>query len=224
MARRSFTVIDIVEILMHWHAGRPKAVVAESLGVDRKTVRKYAAKAESAGFCPAASALAASEWAALVRGWFPELVDRPASAASPTPSIDAAPRPRSKRCSRPTPPPPCTSGCATSTASRRDLELPPLSVAGVPRRGNLRDKVTVPRPEVPPGEEAQIDYGFLGTWLDPLAETDPAGVGLRHGARVQPPHVRAARCSPWTSAPGRRATSRRSRSSAVRRAGSCRTT
>lgn len=34
---------DIVEILMHWHAGRKKAVVARSLGVDRGTVSKYVA-------------------------------------------------------------------------------------------------------------------------------------------------------------------------------------
>ena len=31
-----------------------------------------------------------------------------------------------------------------------------------------RAAVTVPRPPVPPGE-AQIDYGYLGRWLDPLA-------------------------------------------------------
>ena len=28
-------------------------------------------------------------------------------------------------------------------------------------------RVTVPRPEVPAGEEAQVDYGFLGSWQDP---------------------------------------------------------
>ena len=32
MARRQFEVIDIVEVLQHWHAGRPKSVVAASLG------------------------------------------------------------------------------------------------------------------------------------------------------------------------------------------------
>ncbi len=41
MARRQFEVIDVVEVLQHWHAGRPKSVVATSLGVDAKTVRKY---------------------------------------------------------------------------------------------------------------------------------------------------------------------------------------
>lgn len=34
MARRQFDVIDIVEVLQHWHAGRPKSVVAHSLGID----------------------------------------------------------------------------------------------------------------------------------------------------------------------------------------------
>jgi hypothetical protein len=33
-----------------------------------------------------------------------------------------------------------------------------------------RDKVTVLRPDVPAGEEAQVDYGYLGSWLDPVTE------------------------------------------------------
>jgi transposase len=32
------------------------------------------------------------------------------------------------------------------------------------------DKVTVLRPDVAPGEEAQIDYGLLGSWLDPATD------------------------------------------------------
>ena len=52
MARRTFQVIDVVEVLQHWHAGRPKAVVAASLGVDVKTVRKYVPAAEAAGIRP----------------------------------------------------------------------------------------------------------------------------------------------------------------------------
>jgi hypothetical protein len=43
MARRSFYVIDIVEILVHWYAGRSQHELAASLGVDRKTIR-YAAR------------------------------------------------------------------------------------------------------------------------------------------------------------------------------------
>jgi transposase len=49
MARRTFDVVDITEILVHWHAGRRQNEIAQSLGVDRKTARKYIAAAEAAG-------------------------------------------------------------------------------------------------------------------------------------------------------------------------------
>ena len=45
-------MIDVTEILMHWHAGRSKNEMAGSLGVDRKTLRKYIAPAEAAGIVP----------------------------------------------------------------------------------------------------------------------------------------------------------------------------
>jgi len=32
MARRGFEVIDVVEVLQHWHAGRPKSVLADLYG------------------------------------------------------------------------------------------------------------------------------------------------------------------------------------------------
>ena len=32
MARRTFDVIDVTEILVHWHAGRSKSEIAGSLG------------------------------------------------------------------------------------------------------------------------------------------------------------------------------------------------
>ncbi len=41
-------MIDVTEILVHWHAGRSKNEMAQSLGVDRKTLRKYIAPAEAA--------------------------------------------------------------------------------------------------------------------------------------------------------------------------------
>jgi len=42
-------MIDVVEILQHWHEGRPKLVLSASLGVDPKTVRKYVAPGRSGG-------------------------------------------------------------------------------------------------------------------------------------------------------------------------------
>jgi hypothetical protein len=42
MARRTFDVVDVTEIFIHWYAGRSISEVSVSLGVDRKTIR-YAA-------------------------------------------------------------------------------------------------------------------------------------------------------------------------------------
>ena len=54
MARRSFDVVDVTEILIHWHAGRSISEIAQSLGVDRKTIRRYVAPAVGRGWCRAA--------------------------------------------------------------------------------------------------------------------------------------------------------------------------
>src|SRR5664279_5445771 len=74
MTRRTFRVVNIVEILVHCKAGREKAEVARSLGVDRGTVAKYTAKAEAEGYAPGGDELSTQEWGVLVNDWFPELV------------------------------------------------------------------------------------------------------------------------------------------------------
>ena len=69
-------MIDVVEILQHWHAGRPKLVLSASLGVDVKTVRKYVAAAEAEGIRPGDGlVLDRAGWAAKVAVWFPGLID-----------------------------------------------------------------------------------------------------------------------------------------------------
>ena len=68
-------MIDVTEILVHWHAGRSLNEVSGSLGVDRKTIRKYVAPAVAAGIVPGGPAKSEAEWQELVRGWFPELSD-----------------------------------------------------------------------------------------------------------------------------------------------------
>ena len=80
VARRTFYVIDITEILVHWYSGRSQHELAASLGVDRKTIRKYLAPAVAAGIRPGGPARSQAQWAELVRGWFPGAGRYPAAA------------------------------------------------------------------------------------------------------------------------------------------------
>src|SRR5665811_1464213 len=163
MARRAFDVIDVVEVLQHWHAGRSKADVAASVGVDRGTVRKYVAPAEAAGLVPGGPPLSRAEWVELVRGWFPELVD--AKARSLTyPEINSQ-RDRIEAMLE-------TNTVTTVHQRLRDEHDLAAGISSFRRYVRLEfpdamsaDAVTVWRPPVTPGSEAQIDYGYLGSWL-----------------------------------------------------------
>ena len=168
MTRRAFHVSDIVEILMHWHAGRRMAVVARSLGVDRGTVSKYVAPAKAAGLAPGGPPLSRSQWAALVREWFPELVDL--RHRSPTHDAINAHRAQIAEMLR-------TNTVTTVHQRLRDERGLRVGLTSFRRyvwrefpEDRARQLATPPRPEVPPGEEGQIDYEFLGTWFDPALE------------------------------------------------------
>ena len=164
--RRTFEVIDIVEIFQHWHAGRPKSVVASSLGVDPKTCRKYIAVAEGAGLVPGGPVLSRAEWAGLVAGWFPELVDARVRSLTFA-SVDAhrdviAAMLETNTVSTVWQRLHDEAGLAVSLTSFRRYVWSEFPAAA------HESKVTVLRPEVEAGEEAQVDYGFMGTWLEPL--------------------------------------------------------
>jgi transposase len=165
MARRTFDVIDVVELLQHWHAGRPKAVVAASLGLDVKTVRKYVAPAQAAGLSPGGPPLDRAEWAALVQGWFPALTDK--RARSLTRALIEPYRARIAEML-------ATNTVTTVHQRLRDEAGLRVGVTSFRRycwaefgEAKLRERVTVPRPDTEPGDEAQIDYGLLGRWRDP---------------------------------------------------------
>jgi transposase len=142
MARRTFEVIDVTEILVHWHAGRSLNEMSQSLGVDRKTIRKYVAPAVAVGVVPGGPAKSEAEWAGLVRGWFPELADTRLRQVT-WPAIGEH-------------------GLAASVASFRRYVAANIS------EETRRSQVTVWSPRLAEaGEQAQIDYGMLGRWLDP---------------------------------------------------------
>ncbi len=151
MARRQFQVIDVVEVLQHWHAGRPKTVVAASLGVDVKTVRKYVSAAEAAGIVPGdAHGVDRAGWVARVSGWFPELVDARARSRS-WPALNDQ---RALLEAMLT-----TNTLATVHQRLRDEHGLMVSESSLRRYVGLelpeqsqRSKATVLRPDVPPGE------------------------------------------------------------------------
>ncbi len=166
MARRSFYVIDIVEILVHWYAGRSQHELAASLAVDRKTIRKYTAPAIAAGIAPGGPARSQEQWAQLVRGWFPELVDTRLRQVT-WPAIEVHRDYVAEQ---------LRAGVTAATVHQRlrDERGLDASVASFRRwvRANLpeemrRQAVRVLGDTPPPGHEAQVDYGRLGMWSDP---------------------------------------------------------
>jgi transposase len=166
MARRTFDVPNVAEILVHWDAGRSQSEIATSLGLDRKTVKKYLTPAIEAGIEPG-SGRSQVEWSVLVRDWFPQLADTALRQVS-WPSIGAH---RDYIVAQ------LEDGVTKQTIWQRlhDEQGLTASVASLKRwiaanlpEQALRSKVTVLGDDPAPGQEAQIDYGYLGMWLDPL--------------------------------------------------------
>lgn len=160
-------MIDITEILAHWYAGRSQYDVAGSLGVDRKTIRRYVEPAIAAGFVPGGTPpMSQADWAPLVKQWFPHLTDTrlrqvtwPDFATNHEYIVEMLRAGVTK---------------ATIHQRLRDEHQVTGSLASFKRyvTANLaedavREKVTVLRADPEPGMEAQIDYGLLGSWTDP---------------------------------------------------------
>jgi transposase len=169
MARRTFDVVDVTEILIHWYAGRSISEVAASLGVDRKRIRKYLAPAVAAGLTPGGPVMSPADWAEAVAVWFPALADTRLR-QSTWPAIAVFHDYITAQLKL---------GVTQATIHQRlrDEHGLAASVASLKRyvAANLpeevrRDQVVVLRDDadVMPGAEAQIDYGHLGYWVDPV--------------------------------------------------------
>ena len=158
-------MVDVTEILQHWYAGRPKVEVARSLGVDAKTVRRYVAPAEAAGMAPGGPPVTEEQWRALARGWFPQMAgtgmrqvswreiavhhDRIADLLGVVPVSVIHQRLADE------------AGLEASVASVRRYVR-----AHFPAGARAGARCGWPGRPCAPGAEAQVDYGYLGLWLD----------------------------------------------------------
>lgn len=157
---------DVTEILVHWQSGRPLRQIGRSLGVDRNTVRKYVALATALGYQPGQTAFSAQEWAAILRQHSPQLAD-PAAKSTVFGEIARFHEAIVK-------------GLATNHATTVWQRLHDEHGLRASLRSFRRylahylpdqlgqSQLTVLRPEPPAGQEAQIDFGYLGTWTNPL--------------------------------------------------------
>ena len=160
---------DFVEVFRHWNAGRSQVQIHQALNIDRKTIRKYLAPALAEGLQPSLDEVFDEEmWRARIGRWFPELVD-PTSRALTWPRIAAHHQWINDQLKVPV-------TVATIAQRLRDDHGVDVSESTVRRyiattftEQRLEGKVTVPRSAVEPGSEAQIDYGRLGMWCDPVS-------------------------------------------------------
>lgn len=167
VARKSFTVNDLIEMFRHWNAGRSQVQIHRALGIDRKTIRKYLQPALAEGIEPAPNEPFDEHlWREHIDRWFPELTDPTARAITWT---HIAPHHEwiAKQLSTPV-------TVATIAQRLRDDHHVDVSESTVRRyiattfaEERIQEEVTVPRGSVEPGSEAQIDYGKLGMWFDP---------------------------------------------------------
>lgn len=159
---------DVAEILEHWQAGRSIKAIHRSLGVDRGTIRKYVRAAQAQGYHPALGGGPPQGWRVWVAENFPGVTERwqrtPSSVElegfreeiisglKETCAATVWQRLRDEK------------GLRTSYNSFRRYIKRWLPGAGKTAR------ITVRREDPPPGEEAQVDFGYLGLWKDPATE------------------------------------------------------
>src|SRR5919198_1211378 len=166
MGRRSLLVADVVEVLEHWAAGRPLRAIAESLGLDRNTVRKYITPAREAGFGPGTGP-PPEGWAAFVARVCPRLGAARSGAAWEELAArhnEIAERLKVNR--------PSTVWQRMHDEDGLHASLPSFrryALATFPEAYGRRPRITVRRDDPPPGEEAQVDFGRLGKWTDPVS-------------------------------------------------------
>jgi transposase len=175
MARRRIGVADVKEILVQWDAGAGISAIARSLGYTRPTVRKYVEAGKAAGLARGEQRRREAGWEQLAR----DVVEQVAALRTPGTAsaavglfhtyIDKGLHPAADAGRDPVRP---------SVLYQRLRDEQGLGVSwGTfyryvrrhwPEQGRQpAQRVTVRLDDPPPGEEAQIDFFYVGRWFDP---------------------------------------------------------
>ncbi|PIW34189.1 MAG: transposase [bacterium (Candidatus Ratteibacteria) CG15_BIG_FIL_POST_REV_8_21_14_020_41_12] len=167
MARRKMAVRDFVEIYEQWQGGLGKKTIARSLGISKRTVRKYIEIAEEAGITRSGPKLSRADWVNLVHKKIdPHQIVKEDGSLTTSEVI----RPYHNLISEGLKE---TTGKTIWDRLQRERELN-VSYSSFKRylrkyfwQEMMMNKVRILRKEPPAGEEAQIDFGRLGYWFDP---------------------------------------------------------
>jgi hypothetical protein len=164
MAGRRFRVAEVVETLRLWHAGHSIRRLAKSVGMGRVRLRELVAQVQEAGVVAGDQPRSEAEWEELVARLFPErlLESRGESQKRIEDYYEEI-----------------VTGLETNTVTtvwqrlhdERGLEVSVSSFRRYVRqrvRAVRPQDVTVPKEPTLPGQVAEVDYGRLGRWVDPL--------------------------------------------------------
>lgn len=169
MGRRRIRVADVKEILVQWDAGASISGIAHSLGYSRPTVRKYVQAGERVGLVRGSRRIDEVGWERAARAAIAQVAAGPrvgdASQAIAVYQDHLAERVGSVRLS-------------VLYQRLRDEQHLHVSWASFyryarqhwPDRLRPSPRITVRLDDPPPGEEAQIDYFYVGHWVDPETE------------------------------------------------------
>lgn len=164
MAGRRFDVADVVEVLRLWDVGKTDREISRSTGVGRNRVATITKKAATAGFTRGAKPVSDVDWAVRVRLLFGDRVggrigDQEERIAQCHDEIVWR-----------------LEHSTVTTVWQRMRDEGRLDAGLTTFRRYVRKRIGVVRPEdatvrkppPPPGEIAEVDFGRMGMWEDPI--------------------------------------------------------
>ncbi len=166
MGRRRITVADIKEVLVAWDAGESVSAIARMFGYTRPTVRKYVHAAVQVGLTRGGGRRGEAEWERLTRAALERVARRRARGAAA--SEVAAHRAYLEKMVGTVP----LSVLHQRLRDERGLRASwrtfhRYARAQWPERMRDAPQATIRLDDPPPGEEAQVDFFYVGLWHGP---------------------------------------------------------